>query len=46
MLLTSNVEYHKDLSLGPLLFLLYVNDMSQSVDCKLFFYAGDACVVY
>ena len=25
--------------LGPLLFLLYVNDMKQAVDCDLFLYA-------
>ena len=32
--------------LGPLLFLLYVNDMPQAVDCKLFLYAVDSCLVY
>ena len=32
--------------LGPLLFLLYVNDMSQAVDCDLFLYADDSCLVY
>ena len=31
--------------LGPLLFLIYVNDMSQVVKCDLFLYADDACVV-
>ena len=29
--------------LGPLLFLLYVNDMKQAVDCDLFPYADDSC---
>ena len=30
--------------LGPLIFLIYVNDMPQSVDCDLFLYADDTCV--
>ena len=29
--------------LGPLSFLIYVNDMSQAVKCDLFLYADDAC---
>ena len=32
--------------LGSLLFLLYVNDMPQVVDCELFLYADDSCLVY
>ena len=32
--------------LGPLIFLLYVNDMSQSVKCELFLYADDSCLVF
>ena len=32
--------------LGPLLFLLYVNDMPKAVDCELFRCAGDSCLVY
>ena len=32
--------------LGPLLFLLYVNDMKQAVDCDLFLYADDSCLAY
>ena len=32
--------------LGPLLFLLYVNDMKQAVNCDLFLYADDSCLVY
>ena len=32
--------------LGPLLFLLYVNDMEQAVDCDLFLDADDSCLVY
>ena len=31
--------------LGPLLFLVYINDMSQAVKCNLFLYADDACLV-
>ena len=30
--------------LGPLLFLIYVNDMSQAVKCYLFLYADDSCL--
>ena len=30
--------------LGPLLFLLYVNDMSQAVTCGLSLYADDSCL--
>ena len=32
--------------LGPLLFLLYVNDMPQAVSCDLYLYADDSCLVY
>ena len=31
--------------LGSLLFLLYVKDMKQAVDCDLFLYAYDSCLV-
>ena len=31
--------------LGPLLFLIFVNDMSQAVKCDLFLYANDKCLV-
>ena len=31
--------------LGPLLFLIYINDMSQAVKCNLFVYADDSCLV-
>ena len=31
--------------LGPLLFLIYINDMSQAVKCNLFLYADDSCLV-
>ena len=32
--------------LGPLLFLLYINDMPQAVDCGLFLYADDTCLLF
>ena len=32
--------------LGPLLFLIYINDMFQAVDCDLFLYAGNSSLVY
>ena len=32
--------------LGPLLFLLFVNNMNQTVDCDLILYANDSCLVY
>ena len=32
--------------LGPLLFLVYVNDMSQTVQSNLFLYANDSCLMY
>ena len=32
--------------LGPLLFLLYANDMSQAVKCKLFLYVDDTCLTF
>ena len=35
-----------ELILGPLLFLLYISDMSQAVDRDLFLYADDTCFIY
>ena len=32
--------------LGPLLFLLYVNDMPQAVSCDLLLYADDSCLIF
>ena len=32
--------------LGPLMFLIYINDMAQAVDCDLYLFADDACLVY
>ena len=31
---------------GPLLFLIYVNDMFQVVKSNLFLYADDSCLIY
>ena len=30
----------------PLLFLIYVNDMSQAVECNLYLYADDSCLLF
>ena len=32
--------------LGPFLFLLYINDMSQAVDCELLLFADDTCLIF
>ena len=32
--------------LGPLLFLIYVNDMPQAVNSNLFLYADDSCLMF
>ena len=32
--------------LGPLLFLLFINNMPQAVDCDLFLYAIDTCFLF
>ena len=32
--------------IGPLLFLLYINDVPQAVDCDLFFYADDTYLLF
>ena len=32
--------------LGPFLFLLYVNDISQAVKCELFLYTDDTCLTF
>ena len=32
--------------LGPLLFLLYINDMPQAVKCELLFYANDTYIIF
>ena len=32
--------------LGPLLFLIYVSDMSQAIECNLYLYADNSCLVF
>ena len=32
--------------LGPLLFLIYIKDISQAAKCNLFLYADDKCLAY
>ena len=34
------------LILGPIIFLLYVNDMARAVDCDLLLYADDSCLIF
>ena len=36
----------QDSVLGPLLFLIYVNDMSQAVEYDLYLYADDSCLLF
>ena len=45
---TAKIEYRvpQGSILGPLLFLLCVNDMKQAVNCDLFLYEDDSCLVY
>ena len=31
---------------GTTLFLLYINDMPQAVDCELLLYADDTCLIF
>ena len=35
----------QDSILSPLLFLIYVNDRSQGVECDLYLYADDSCLL-
>ena len=32
--------------LGPLIFLMYVNDMAWAVDCDLLLHADDSCLIF
>ena len=42
----ANILVLRKLTARSLLFLLYVNDMKQAVNCDLFLYADDSCLVY
>ena len=42
----ANILVLRKLTARPLLFLLYVNDMKEAVNCDLFLYADDSCLVY
>ena len=33
-------------TLSPLLFLIYVNDMSEAVECDLYLYVDDSCLFF
>ena len=36
----------QDSNLGTLLFLTYVNDVSQAVECNLYLYGDDSCLLF
>ena len=37
---------HQGFILGPLLFLLYINDIPQAIDCELLLYTDDTCLIF
>ena len=41
-----NCGVHQGSILGPLLFLLYVNDMPQAIECDLLLYADDSVLFF
>ena len=45
-LLTNKYGVAQGSTLGPLLFLLYINDLPYSINCKPRFFADDTCLVY
>ena len=45
-LLTNKYEVAQNSTLGTLLFLLYINDLPYSINCKPRFFADDTCLVY
>ena len=44
--LTNKYGVAQGSTLGPLLFLLYINDLPYSINCKPRFFADDTCLVY
>ena len=46
--MTGNIylpEFHKDLFLGPLLFLIYANYIIIGIDCEILLFANDTCLL-
>ena len=43
---TSYAEFLKDPFSKDLLFVLYINDMLQAIDCKLLLYADLTCLIF
>ena len=41
-----NCEVPQGSILGPLIFLMYINDMAQAVKCDSYLYTDDSCLVY
>lgn len=40
-------EYHKDQNCGPILYLLFINDLSQEINCQTLIFDDDViCIIY